>query len=76
MDDKVAIFESRYDNEIDWIWIPSPRNYMREIPWNVVEEVSIKFKNAKLRLNIRRRFVTEDEAYEIEEAWYNMEYLS
>ena len=70
-DVRVPIYEVRIGTEINAVWeyISEPSEWLTKVPWATTEEIRMLHKNSHLPVYFRRRYVTKEEAYEIEEAY-------
>jgi len=66
---KVPIYECRVGTEHQDIfeYIPEPAQWLLNIPWGTISEVRVLHKNSQMPVYFRRRWVSEDEAFKLQE---------
>jgi len=73
IDPKVPIYECRVGTEHQDIfeYIHEPAQWLLNIPWHTVDEVRVMHKNSQMPVYFRRRMVSNDDAFEMEESYRN-----
>ena len=72
MSDFVYIYESRHGTDTNkFEYINDPPEWLTGMPWHITEEVRLLHKNSKVPTYFRRRRVSNDEAFQMEEDYLN-----